>query len=309
MAPDNKTKERLLTPSTLESIDQALYTFCNTELNIFCTTNKGWKKVPVIWISAERAYQIKNNKDFRDSSGAVILPVVTVERTAVIKDLAKRGASPSNVPPVDDERGGSIVIARRINQEETGKIMNNYSEHDLGVGKINRRERDESPVLSFTGNNPPVKNRQPIYETISIPMPVYLDITYSINIKTEYQQQMNEIVAPFMTRTGGINYKLLRHNEHRYEAFIQDSFQQDNNVSSLDEQERRYETTFEIKVLGYIFGAQDNQETPKIVIRQSLTKIQINRERTIFGDIPEHGEKEYYRGPTPQERNDNLDDC
>ena len=32
-------------------------------------------------------------------------------------------------------------------------------------------------------------------------MPVYLDISYSLNIQTEYQQQMNEIAQPFMTKT------------------------------------------------------------------------------------------------------------
>jgi hypothetical protein len=35
-------------------------------LNVFCTTNKGFKKIPFIWVGAERAYQIKHNKDLRD---------------------------------------------------------------------------------------------------------------------------------------------------------------------------------------------------------------------------------------------------
>ena len=80
-------------------------------------------------------------------------------------------------------------------------------------------------------------------------------------------------------------------------------------LALLEEEERRYETTFDIKVLGHIFGAEDNQERPKIVIRQSITNVIINRERTIFGDIPRHIEKGYYRGPRPKERNDKLDDC
>jgi hypothetical protein len=309
MAVDYNIKEEILTPSTLESIDQALFDFCDQKLNIFCTTNKGWKKVPVIWISAERAFQVKSNKNLRDASGAVILPAITVERKAVTKDLSKRGATPSNIPPFNDEKGGSIVIGRRINQLETAKIANNRSETTLGEEKINRRERNISPVLSFGRQSVAVKNRKPIFETISIPMPIYLDITYSVNIKAEYLQQMNEIITPFLTKPGGINYILLKYNGHRYEAFIQGDFNQENNVASLNEEERRYETTFDIKVLGYIIGSEDNQEQPKIVIRQSLTNVTINRERTIFGDIPEHVEKGYYRGPRPKERNDNLDDC
>jgi hypothetical protein len=60
-------------------------------------------------------------------------------------------------------------------------------------------------------------------------MPVYLDITYSIMIRTEYQEQMNDLVTPFMTRTGGINYFIAKHDGHRFESFIQSDFTQDNN--------------------------------------------------------------------------------
>jgi hypothetical protein len=305
MADKYKIKEKILTPSTLESIDQALFNFCEKDLNIFCTTNKGWKKVPVIWVSAERAYQIKSNKSFRDSSGSVILPVISIERKSVVKDLTKRGASPSDVPAFNDEKGGSIVIARRINQTETSKFANIRSERVLGEGKINRRERNVSPCLSLFGKKVDTpKNRNPVFETISIPMPIFLDITYSVNIKTEYQQQMNEIITPFMTKPGGINYFLLKHNDHRYEAFIQGDFSQGNNITSLNEEERRYETTIDIKVLGYIIGSEKNQERPKVVIRQSFTDVKINRETTIYGDIPEHAESVSFRGPSPKERDD-----
>ena len=308
MADDHTIKEQLMTPSTLETIDTALYEFCDTDLNIFCTTNRGWKKVPVIWISAERAFQIKSDRDLRDSSGSAILPAITIERKSVVKDLSKRGITPTDIPPFNDEKGGSIVIARRINQLETSKIANNYSEKTLGEGKINRRDRNRSPVLSFGKQSFLLKNRKPIFETISIPMPIYLEITYSVNIKAEYQQQMNEIVTPFITNTGGDSYVLLKYDRHRYEAFFQSDFGQNNNAASLNEEERRYETTFDIKVLGYVIGAEDNQERPKITVRQSLTKLKINRERTIVGDIPEHTKKGYYRGPRPSERDDNLDD-
>ena len=50
-------------PSTLETIDYSIYDFVDKELNIFCTTNKGFNKVPVIWQASERAFQIKDDKD------------------------------------------------------------------------------------------------------------------------------------------------------------------------------------------------------------------------------------------------------
>ena len=104
---------------------------------------------------------------------------------------------------------------------------------------------------------------------MTIPMPVYLEITYSLFLRTEYQQQMNEIVTPFITRTGGVNYFVFKKDGHSYEAFIQQDFTQDNNVASLEAEERKYQTKIDIKVLGYIIGEDKNQEQPKIVVREN----------------------------------------
>ena len=72
-ATEGKVQEVVMMPSTLETIDYALYDFVNEKLNLFTTTNEGFEKVPIIWASAERAFQIKNNKDVRDSEETLIL--------------------------------------------------------------------------------------------------------------------------------------------------------------------------------------------------------------------------------------------
>ena len=45
--------EEILMPSTIENIDMALFEYIDNKLNLSCTTNKGFEKVPVIWVSAE----------------------------------------------------------------------------------------------------------------------------------------------------------------------------------------------------------------------------------------------------------------
>ena len=80
---DGKLKELIFMPSTIETIDQAFFNWVNDIINPSATTNKGFKKVPVIWISAERAHQIKDDKDMRDSNGVLKLPLLIVNRTAV----------------------------------------------------------------------------------------------------------------------------------------------------------------------------------------------------------------------------------
>tara|TARA_Y100001938_G_scaffold147408_2_gene228521 strand:- start:961 stop:1827 length:867 start_codon:yes stop_codon:yes gene_type:complete len=271
-------EERIITPSTLETIDTALYEYVDQNLNVHSTTNKGWKKAEVVWISAERAHQLKNRKQLRDMSGSIILPVITVERASVVKDPSRKGIFYGHVPPVSDEKGGSITIARKINQDKTRNFANADAFRSKGQ------------------NTFPTKNKKVVYQSISIPMPVYVDITYTVTLRTEYQQQMNEMVTPFITKTGGINYFLLKKDDHRYESFIQQDFSQENNVSALESDERTYITKVDIKVLGYLIGEGKNQERPKVVIRENAVEVKMPRERVIMGDIPERVDKRgFYR--------------
>ena len=48
--------------STIETIDKSVLNYLE-ELNLFTTTNKGWKKVPVLWATSERAFLSKSDKD------------------------------------------------------------------------------------------------------------------------------------------------------------------------------------------------------------------------------------------------------
>jgi len=257
-------REEILQHSTLENIDASLFEFVEN-MSIHAATNKGFKKVPVIWTSAERSFQIKQDKDLRDDSGAHILPVISIERSNVTKDLQKKGSVFGNVPGA-----GSLTVARKINQEKTKKFAN-------------------ADTFRLTSQrNFPRKNGKVVYQTATMPLPVYIDVQYNIKIRTEYQQQLNEIVTPFVNIGQGINYFLLNRNGHRYEAFMQPGFDLESNITSLGEEERRYETQMSVKVLGYLIGDDKNQNPPKIVYRESFVDIKIGRERVIVGDIPTH---------------------
>ena len=255
--------------SNLETIDYALYKWLDKEINVFCTTNKGWEKTPVKWTSAERSIQSKKRKEFRDQDGALILPIITVERTDVTKDPTFKGTAWGNIPPIDDYRGGSISIMRKVNQKKTSNFENAVAKKDYNQ-------------LTFKLS----KKRTPktVYQTINIPMPVYVAVTYKISIWSEFQQQMNEMVQPFMTKTGGINYFLISHEGHRFEAFIQENFAQNNNAASLEEEERKYETVIEIKVLGHLISLGSNENQPRRSFRENAVEFKIPRERSIFAD-------------------------
>jgi len=274
---DPAVEEDIFLPSTIENIDAALTDYLH-DLNIFATTNKGWEKVPVVWTSAERNFQIKDNKDLRDSSGAFIKPVITIERTAISKDLTRKGKIYAAVPNATDIKGGAVTIARQINQEKSSNFANAEAKRLYKQKTFKTNDKSKA-----------------VYETITIPIPVNVELSYSLTIHAEYQQQINEMITPFITRPGGINLVMIKKNRHRYEAFIQASFDSSNNLSSLASEERKFETKVEIKVIGYLIGDGPNQEQPKIIKRQNAVEVKIPRERVIAGDVNEFIKNGFYR--------------
>ena len=266
--------------SKLETIDYAVFNWLNDDLNIFATTNKGSKKVPVIWVTAERAYQIKNDVNLRTKSGIMTFPVITVERTAVVKSLSRKGGIHGNVYPENDLKGGTITVARQINQYKSSNFINADS---AKATKYTSTRFKRKGVMFVTKKSEP----KVVYETITIPFPIYVEASYNIKIKTEYQQQMNEIMTPFISRPGALNYINIKHDNHTFEAFVGDSFSHGNNVSALGEEERKYETGIDLRVLGYIVGDSENQDTPRLVRRQNFVEVKFPREHVVVGDEQE----------------------
>jgi len=265
----NYTKDIPFLPSTIETVDYSVYDWLFQTMNLSVNTNTGFKPVPIKWVSAERAYIVKKEKETRDSDGTLQYPLISLERASMIKDPTFKGTAWANLPPVNDVKAGSMTIARIINQDKTSNFANADS-------KRLRRQ------INF-----PRKNKKIVYETISIPMPVYMTVMYNINIRTQYQQQMNEIIQPFVTSPGGINFVLLKRDGHHFEGFIQQNFTTNNNVSNMETKERRFETKIELKVLAHLIGGGKNQESPKLVYRQNAVDFKMPRERIIFSDSPE----------------------
>ena len=272
------TRDIDMMPSTIETIDAGFYDWVNDSLNISVTTNKGWEKVPVLWLTAERAFQIKNNKELRDSVGKLRLPLVTVNRTSIVKDPRFKGGMQAHFPPDSqypgDYKGGVIPIARRIGQRKTRDFANkDFRRKIKGIGK------DGNP--EYTGRH---DNAKVVYETMTIPVPTHITLMYSIILRSEYQQQMNTMLTPFITRTGGINGFYFEKDTHKYEGFIQQDFSDSHNLTNLAEDERKFETKVEVKVLGYLIGEGPNDPRPKVTIRENAVEFRISRERVILGD-------------------------
>jgi len=268
VSSDSSTREIPFLPSTIETIDVGFYNYINDTLNLHVTSNKGFRKVPVLWLTAERAFQFKNNKDIRDSGGHLILPLMTVNRASMTKDPTFRGSHYAHIYENTDYKGGATPVASRIQQIKTRNFA--------GI-EASKQTKNKSQ----TGK---VDNNKVVFETIELPVPTYVSIMYDVSIRTEYVQQMNTLMLPFITKTGGINNFFFENEGHRYEAFIQQDFSPDTNATNLREGERFFLTKIQIKVLGHLLGEGPNREKPKAIIRENLVDVKISRERTILGD-------------------------
>lgn len=270
---DNFTlKEIGLLASRIEDIDYAMVSWLKEDLDLSTLTNEGHKRTPVLWQTPERAFQIKNNKDLRvpddHSSGAITLPVVTIERTGITKDPTNKGGFQAHI--FSDKlngRTGRMVIAKRIKQDKTRNFA--------VVG--NTRTNSDGVRQKFF----PRQNKKVVIETLSIPIPIYVNLDYKIIVKTEYQQQMNDLTQPFMTRTGQINSFVMRRNGHLYEAFIDQGFNQSNNVANLAEDERQFTSEINIKVLGYLIGEGNSDDRPIVTKEESIVEVAFPRETVV----------------------------
>jgi hypothetical protein len=253
-------------PSKIETVDFALFEWMDKTMDIHATTNKGFGKVPVVWVSGERSFQIKSRKELRDSEGSLIFPAISVERTTINKNPTRRGSLQAFLPPINKYNNFNIHVHSQVKQTKSSDYAATNSKK------------------SFGQQNFPFDNPNVVYDNYYIKAPTYVDMSYLITLRTEYQQQMNEVLQPFIVKTGNINSFVIEKDGHRYEAFIQPDYAPQNNVATLNNEERIYQTQITVNVLAYLYGSGPNDDEPKVFKQEGPAKIKIGGEKTILGD-------------------------
>ena len=211
-------------------------------------------------------YRIKNKKELRDDGDALKLPLISVERTTMTKDPDRKGAFQAQIYANDKNgRSGRMVIARRILEDKT---------RNFAVASQMRRPPKNAKHQPYF----PRTNKKIVVQTLSIPIPIYVTVNYKISLISEYQQQQNELVAPFIARPGQINSFVMKRNGHLYEAFVDSEFTHSNNVSDLAEESRQFMTEINIKVLGYLIGEGENDDRELVKIEESVVEVTFPRE-------------------------------
>jgi len=278
---DDILKDIEIEPSTLENIDVAMFRFLDEQINVFATSNDGFKKVPVLFASAERAFLVKESKAFdtRDEQGTLRFPLISLERTNTQKSASglKEGSFIGPSPLfIDSIHGGYIQVNKKIVRDKT----NNFAAAN-NIKDLDDIRRTSNGQAYYPGNN----NKQVVVVSFYVPRPIFVNLSYTVTLKSNYIQQVNEMIEPFIT-TGGYSKAFVVGNKgHKYEGFFDGTFAQQNNVASFTESERIYTSTISFTVLGYLMGEGNNQIRPKVIKRENAVRVKIPRERVIFGDI------------------------
>ena len=263
-----------LKPSTFETVDMAIYGWLNQTLDVFATRNDGWRKVPIVWLTQERAFQIKDDREMRElGTESLKFPMISVQRTTVQKTAVNDSPIPAKLFASGD--GTTLTIAKKVKQSKTKNFANATS------------------LRLYKQNNFKFENKKVVYEYATVPLPIYHDFMYEINLRAEYQQQINDMIRPFATFNNNVNQFMVSDSGHSYEAFLETNYGVTSNISNLANSEKVYEASIKIKVIGYVMGAGPNQKGPQVARKENFVEVRFPREHVMLGDINEFSDDGY----------------
>jgi len=268
---DAKTFTLPLSPSKLETIDYAVFDWLNQRIDVRLTTHEGFNKVPIIWASTERAFQIKNNKELRDNAGRLILPLISIERTGTTTSSDFRGKFQASIPSNKNYYSGHGVIG-------IDKLIQQAKTSDFASVEV-FKEAQQYNLKS--------KNKKIVYEVISAPIPVHVKCSYSVTLKSYYLEQMNNMITQFIAVNDQSRIFSIHKDGHSYELFYpKDSVASlKNNANNMQNNERTYQTEIKFDVLGYIFSDPQQSDTPSIIIRETVVEFKLPRETVMINTL------------------------
>jgi hypothetical protein len=275
-------------PCTIEDVDRALFKLFNEELDLFYTHEGTVIRVPIVFATGERFAILSRNKPLRDQNDTLILPLISITRTAVQKDMS-RGAGTNQT--------ASITVKTRLSKEdpEYQMIMNREvlknqdnradSSHILGSngdgtrpGEIATRRALNTSAVNYAGGRllkDHVGNN--IYEIFEIPNVRYFTATYDITFWTQYTQEMNDLLMAFVnsSHTGSkISFRLESDKGYYFVGYLDGDFTPGNNFDDFTDSERIVRYSFSMSVPGYIINPE--YEGSRNQIRRFVSAPQIS---------------------------------
>jgi len=224
----------------LEDLDFAVFNLFNEQMPLFYNLHGEQKKIPVIFATGERFAILRRNKPLTDKGGALILPLVSITRTA-LENIPQKGMSNNQMFPE--------VMARRISKDNVAWRQKNNFEGFESIGHMHKNNATSYNLKPQLENN--------IYETIEIPPVKYFGATYEISVWCSFTQEMNSILTVIMssyTINPGQQLRIESKKGYWFPAFIDSSFSQDTSYADFTDAERYVKYNMTLSATGYILS-------------------------------------------------------
>jgi hypothetical protein len=179
---ENYTEDYVIPSCGVEDLDRAVFDLFDKQIPLYYDLHGEKKRVPVIFATGERFALLRRKKPILDRNGALILPLVSVTRSAIENNPTKGIANNQMFPH---------VITKRLSSKD---LVNRQLNNLEGLRNINGEDEENDPDLSLK----PRLNRN-IVETIEMPAVKYFSATYEISIWSSFTQQMNKLVEAVMS--------------------------------------------------------------------------------------------------------------
>tara|TARA_Y100000310_G_scaffold247740_1_gene253426 strand:+ start:1898 stop:3178 length:1281 start_codon:yes stop_codon:yes gene_type:complete len=291
---------------TIEDVDRALFNLFDKDMELFYKQKENLKRVPIIFATGERFAILRRKKPLRDKNGAIILPLISISRTGVEKDVARgMGTNQSGEIVIKKKLSAKDPVYQRLinkerleNQDDRAteghyisNLLSGNTKDGLGAmpGTVARRGSDLEPnadfkngrlISSALGNN--------IYEIYTLPAPRYYVASYEITIWAQYTQQMNNFITSIMSsgHTNGVEtFRIETDKGYWFVAYLTSALTPGNNFSDFTSDERIVRYSFSMEVPGYIINPLYPGSEP--THRRYYSATQINFDMSQVGAIPQ----------------------
>lgn len=281
-------------PVGIEDIDFALHRLFDKTIgfNTFMVNAakgpQNVKKPYVIFATGERFALAKKLKPPRDKNKVLILPAISIRRTAIEQapdDITGRGMN---------QYTGVITIKRKLAPEDRDyqNLINKQGLKNLqnvlsGLPTSTRPTGDDKGLLEVVQGGL-LENRlsaNNIYEVITIPQPQFFTAKYEVVFWTSYTQHMTYLIQTYMTSflPQFRGHKLETDKGYWFIANTEDSFSNGENIDQFEGEERLIKYTFNINVKGYLLAAQ--YPTNAVPVRRWISCPNIVFEVAVAGDV------------------------
>jgi hypothetical protein len=290
---------------TIEDVDRAIFNLFDKDLDLIYKEKKTTRKVPIIFATGERFAVLRRKQPLRDKAGAIILPLISLQRTGIDQTPSKGAATNQSAP---------ITIKKKLSPKDSAyqQILNkerlkNSDEratpnHELATketkggqgrgakpGTVATRRKQLNKKIDFSSGrliSDSIANN--IYEIYTIEPPKYYVATYEITVWAQYTQQMNHLLTAIMSSYHSFGQRVYRIETEKgyfFSAYFAANISTNNNFDDFTDSERIVRNTFTVEVPGYIVNPDYPGATP--THRRYISAPSISFDMTQVNSVPD----------------------